>query len=164
MFVRTNSCLSAFALTATLLSISSAAQATAYIEGVRFGRHEGYVRLVVDSQTPLLFDYKEGAYPFVVTLKDAKGPSMDVTFAKSYAPLHHLVMEALENGSTALTVTATENLSPRFLQLDKDDRGLYRLVIDLSGTENLEHLSIGQEGLNSQRVRVQFGDSLTAGR
>ncbi|TNE58379.1 MAG: hypothetical protein EP340_05545 [Alphaproteobacteria bacterium] len=164
MFVRTNSRLLAYALAPLLLIASGAAQASTQIDGVRFGLHEGFVRLVVDSEAPLVFKRVEDSYPFVILLPDAHCAPIDMAFAQSYAPLHHLTLDAQPEGATKLTVTATQKLSARFMQLDLDERGLYRLVIDLSIQDNLDHLSIGQEGLNSKRVRVQFGDSLTAGR
>ena len=164
MFVRTLLCPLIAALSAVLVAPSGSAFAVTAIEGVRFGKHEGFVRIVVDSATPISYKYTPGAYPFVILIEDAQGAPVDQSFAASYEPLHHLILEKMESGGSKLTVTATSELTPRFLQLDKDDRDLYRLVIDLSVNENFDHLAIGQEGLNSARVRVQFGDSLTAGR
>lgn len=132
------------------------------IVDVRYGKHEDFIRIVIDSEAPLSYRYLPEQSPMTVRLSNVHFQPIEQQFWSSYAPLTHLSLSEKEDGVAHLRFEGSSPLMPQFNLLDKDERGLFRLVIDLvQVTQNADHLAIGQEGVNSKRVRVQFADPLT---
>ena len=132
------------------------------IKDLRFGKHPDFVRIVIDSGQPVTFHHMKDHPKLAIGLSKISLTPRTHDVSKTYAPISKIELLAGEKNTGTLIVTSEVKLVPKFLALDQDDRGLFRLVIDLRPTDgNFEHLNITQEGINSKRVKVQFADPLS---
>jgi hypothetical protein len=160
----------AWATLNTVSQNSFAEEANAEIVEVRFGMHDGFIRVVIDSKGALAYTELENKTDAGLVLGQAIFNTLDRKMADAFAPLTNVALRANDSALTEITFSSTSPLTKKVFPLDIDGRGLHRLVIDLSmeaGTRlsskeaEYQHLSISQEGVNPKRIRVQFADPLS---
>jgi hypothetical protein len=160
----------AWAALNALAQNSYAEESSAEIVEVRFGKHNTFIRVVIDSKGALAYTHLENKSDPRLVLGQAQFSALDLNMGDAFAPLTSVTLATNDSSLAEIVFASTSPLSKKVFALEIDERGLHRLVIDLSagegarltsGETEFQHLSITQEGVNPKRIRVQFADPLT---
>jgi hypothetical protein len=141
---------------------SVAAYDVARFANLRYGSHDEFRRVVIDTDQPIEFSVASGTDTPIVQLSRLVAPSVREKLSQTYAPIEEVLLEPTGTHEAELRFITSQSVFLKVSQYGANESGHYRLVVDLFFSEVIDVDLPGRVSENGgdPRVRVIFADGL----